>query len=125
ESGSEEVSKARANLLPHIDAAATGLMVRKETAEASFGSQPERELSGNITLQQSIYADKAWANYAVQGHIQESREEERQKEELDLSLQAATAYLDVLRAKTLARIQRSNLKLTNSNLELARQREVV
>ena len=125
ESGSEDVSKARASLLPQVNASATGILVRKETAEASFGLQPERQVQGEVTFQQSIYSDKAWANYSIQGHAQDQRVSDEMRQELDICLQAATSYLNVLRANTLARIQRSNLKLTISNLELAKQRERV
>ena len=38
---------------------------------------------------------------------------------------AATAYLNLLRARTLERTQRRNLELTRSNLELARLRQVI
>ena len=125
ESGREDVNIARSHLLPQVNASASGVLVRKETAEASLGTQPERQLQGELTLQQSIFSDKVWANYSVENHLQESRERDRDKQTLDISLQAATTYLNVLRAKTLAQIQRSNLKLTISNLELARQREAV
>lgn len=125
EAGQEDVVKARANLLPQVDGTTSAVLVRKETAEASFGMQAERQIQSEVTLKQSIYSDRAWANFSVERHLQEGRESDRQREQLDVSLQAATTYLNLLRAKTLAEIQRSNLKLTISNLELARQREAV
>ena len=42
---------------------------------------------------------------------------------LDVAHGAAVGYLDVLRAKTFERIQRENLTLTRSNLELAQSRQ--
>ena len=54
--------------------------------------------------------------------MQESRELERATLRLDVVLEAAQAYLDVLRAKTAERIRRDNLELTRRNLERARTR---
>ncbi len=125
ESGEEEVSKAKASLLPQLMSTTTATLVRKQTAEASLGTQAERQLQGELTLRQSLYSDKNWANYSIEGYLQKGRESDLLREELDISQQAATAYLNVLRTKALAQIQRSNLKLTISNLELARQREAV
>ena len=44
---------------------------------------------------------------------------------LDLVREAATAYLNVLRGKTFERIQRENLRVSRSNLELAMVRRDV
>jgi outer membrane protein TolC len=125
ESGKYEVKKARANLLPQVEAAATGTLIKQETAEASFGQQAQRQLDGSLTFSQLLYSESARANYSIQDHLQDAREDDRRGVELDIALDAATAYLNVLRAKALARIQRANLKLTVSNLELARLRESV
>lgn len=125
ESGKYEVKKARANLLPQVEAAATGTLIKKETAEASFGQQAERQLGGSLKLSQVLYSESARANFSIQKHLQTAREDDRRGVELDIALDAATAYLNVLRAQALSRIQRGNLKLTMSNLELARLRESV
>lgn len=125
ESGTQEVKKARANLLPQVEAAATGALIKQETAEASFGQQAERQINGSLTFSQLLYSESAHANLSIQKHLQAAREDDRRSVELDIALEAATAYLNVLRAQALSRIQRGNLKLTMSNLELARLRESV
>ncbi len=53
------------------------------------------------------------------------REEGRKQLRLDVAQESGVAYLNVLRARTSLRIQRDNLMLTRSNLELARVRESV
>jgi outer membrane protein TolC len=80
-------------------------------------------MEGSLTLSQVIYSEPAWANYSIEKHLQKGREDERRRVELDIALEAATTYLDVLRAQALARIQRANLRLSVSNLDLARLRE--
>ncbi|NUM77675.1 TolC family protein, partial [candidate division KSB1 bacterium] len=119
ESGKYEVKKARANLLPQVEASATGILIKQETAEASLGQQAERQIDGSLTFSQLLYSESASANFSIQKHLQTAREDDRRSVELDIALEAATAYLNVLRAKALSRIQRGNLKLTVSNLELA------
>ena len=44
---------------------------------------------------------------------------------LDVTLEASTAYLRVLQAKTVEKIQKDNLKLTRYNLELAQVRDMI
>lgn len=122
-SGRERVHLARSNLLPQVDSRLTQTYVRKESAEASFGQQPERKLDGGMTFFLPLYAEEAWAGYSTERRLQEAREADRDQLRLDVVLDAAEAYLTVLRATTLADVQRSNLYSTRSNLEVARLRE--
>ena len=50
---------------------------------------------------------------------------DRDRIALDVTLETASAYIDVLRAKTQERIARENLRLTHENLERARIRTQV
>ncbi|MDX1701776.1 MAG: TolC family protein [Melioribacteraceae bacterium] len=54
-----------------------------------------------------------------------SKEFEFEQLKLDISLLAAEAFLNVLKAKTFEKIQKNNLRRTKSNLEIARVRESV
>ena len=69
-----------------------------------------------------IYSDRVWASYGIEKNFQDLREEERAELRLDIILEAAESYLNVLRAKTIERVQKGNLVLTRSNLQLARSR---
>jgi outer membrane protein len=122
-SGVQDVHRARASLLPQVQATATGTMVRTETAAASLGQQPERTAESGLSFSQTLIDDQTWANYSVAGHQQTGREADRRRTELDVVLQATTAYLNVLSAKAIARIERENLRVTRSNLEVAQLRE--
>ncbi|MEO1084654.1 MAG: TolC family protein, partial [Acidobacteriota bacterium] len=68
------------------------------------------------------YSEATWANLEVQKHLQGAREDGRDQVRLDIVLETAQTYLGVLRAKTNERVQKNNLRLTRSNLELARVR---
>ncbi|MCZ6776182.1 MAG: TolC family protein [Ignavibacteria bacterium] len=123
--GAENVGLARSTLLPQLDISAQGVVIDKDRAEASFGSQAEGTISGSATLSQVLYSEPAWANLSIQEDLQSALEQEREQLRLDITLDAATAYLNVLRAKTFQRIQKDNLNLTRSNLDLAQLRVAI
>jgi outer membrane protein len=75
-----------------------------------------------VEFGQLIYSDDAWAAYEIQQRLQDARESERDRIRLDVTLEAAAAYIDVLRSKTQERIARENLRLTRENLDRARVR---
>lgn len=120
--GQRAVEQARARLLPQIDLDASGVIIDDDRAIAGRGATPERSFSGSATATQLIYSDDAWTGFKVEKHRQVSREEKRETVKLDIALNAAVAYLNVLRAKTLERIQKENLKLTRANLDRAHAR---
>jgi outer membrane protein len=124
-SGEQNVRLARSNLLPQVESRLSETFTREGTAEASLGQQPERMLEGGVTFSMPLYVEDAWAGYGSERRLQETREARRDQLRLDVTLDAAAAYLTVLRARTLAGVRRSNLYRTRSNLEVARLREGV
>jgi outer membrane protein len=120
--GAQEVGQARAALLPQVDLNGTGAVI---DADLVSPAQPERSVSGSGSLTQVIYSEGARANLSIQRYLQRGRRLEREQLILDVVKQTATAYLDLLRAQTFERIQKENLKLTRSNLELARLRQKI
>jgi outer membrane protein len=122
-SGREDVRIARAGLLPQAQASATGTMIKEQTAAASLGQQAERQSQGQLSFSQVLISDQTWANYAVETHQQAGREANYHRSTLDVTQDATRAYLNVLRAKAIASVERTNIKLTRSNLDLAVLRE--
>lgn len=120
--GLQQVREARSPLLPQVDISGLGRFIDKDRAEGSFGRQGQRQIAGTLGGSQLIYSDQAWANYRIEQQLQELRHEERAQLRLDIILEAAQGYLSVLRAKTIERIQKDNLRVTRSHLELARSR---
>jgi outer membrane protein TolC len=123
--GAQRVMEARSVLFPQIDIGANYTMIDEDRAKVSNGIQPERQLTGTADATQLIYSDRAWTNYTVEKHLQDSRSEDWETLKLDIIQISATAYLNVLRAKNIERIQKDNLKLTRENLERARIRESI
>lgn len=121
--GEQDVRQARSALLPELSVDALGLVIDKDRAAASFGQQAQRTLSGSLTLSQLLYSEGARGNVDIQNHLQASRGWDYEQAKLDVVLEATTAFLDVLRAQTLERIRRENLRLTEDNLRIAQRRE--
>ncbi len=116
---------ARALLLPRLEASTLGVWIDRDRASSIFSTQPERTITGALSLTQVLWSEPLRANLDVQEHLQAARQASYNKLRLEIAQAAATAYLNVLRARTLERIQRDNLKLSRSNLVLARVRRSV
>ena len=84
----------------------------------------ESEWQANVgaTVQQLVFSDRAWANKTIQKNLRVQRDEDVRRSALDISKDAGVAYLNVLLTKTLESIQRENIKVTRTNLDLARSR---
>ena len=122
EAGISNVKEARASLLPQLTLDTQATLVDDDRAESHAGMMPERHFTGTVKATQLIYSDKAWAGYTIEKWMQEFREKGRDAVGLDIRKAAADAYLNVLRAQSIERIQKENLKLTRENLERARIR---
>ena len=120
--GEQTVKQARSILLPQVDLGAKGEMIDDDRAELSGGATPERSVTGSVTASQLLYDEDSWSNYSVEKELQRTREEQRNTRELGVIRDTAVAYLRVLRAKTLERVEKDNLKLTRANLERAQVR---
>jgi ABC-type uncharacterized transport system substrate-binding protein len=120
--GAEEVRMARSLLLPSVEATATSVFIDKDRAEASFGAQSERTLSGGASVSQVLYSEPAWANLTIQRELQQARVHKLEEVRLDITLDALVGYLNVLQARALHATERENVLMTRSNLELARLR---
>ena len=122
--GHEQVNIAKAELLPQINLGLSGRVIDKDNA-AFFPTLTERTFGGRASVTQVLYSDRAWAGYSIEKHLQEARVGELNRVRLDVGLEAATAYIEVLRAQTRLEIQRENLAFSRTNLERAQVRVTV
>ena len=123
--GEASVGRARAQLRPTIDLGISALEVDSESAAASFGSQPKRTWDGSLILSQVVYSEGVLGNLAIERSLQLGRQATLEQLKLDIALSTSTAYLNLLRARNLVRVQRNNLRLTRTNLDLAEMRQDV
>lgn len=123
--GAQDTRVARSRLLPQIEVGAQGTIIDHDRAAASFGAQPERSLRAGANLRQVIVSEPSWAAVSIEGNLQEARVQDFEALRQDIILEATETYLNVLGAKTAERIERENLRLTRSNLDLARVRRSI
>jgi len=122
EAGLQLVSEARARLLPQFGIGASASAIDKDRADMLLGLNPQRRAAAGAEFNQLIYSEDVKAGYDIERNLQELRTEEREQLRLDVVLEGADSYLNVLRTKTVERIQKANLQLTRRNLELSRAR---
>ena len=120
--GRQAVRAARATLRPQVTASGGAETIDRDRAESTFGLQPVWTSAGSVGVSQLLYSDGARARATIERHVQTSREQAGEELRLDVAHGAAVGYLGVLRARTFEQIQRENLTLTRSNLELAQSR---
>ena len=113
---------AGAARLPQVDLSLDGSTIDENRAARSLGSLPQHLLSGSAVINQAIYREDLWADVEIEQFSQDARVLDRETLSLDIGLEAAFSYLALLRAKTFERIERDNLSLTRSNLELGQLR---
>lgn len=117
----QDVKTAKSNYLPSLTADGTGTYVDPDSAENSFGQNPEFSTSGAITLQQTLFSEAANANIAIQRKLQLAQEENYNAAALDAIFDASNAYFNVLILKANLQIQMRNLEVTKQNLKIAEQ----
>jgi outer membrane protein TolC/ABC-type uncharacterized transport system substrate-binding protein len=123
ESSADDIQIARSSLLPALDATATRTQIDKDRANPLI--QSEKTTSAGLEFQQILFSEGVWANYSISRSLFNAARESERQDMLDTLSSAASAYLDLLRAKSIEAVRRSNVENTRKNLETARVRETV
>ncbi|MEM6318576.1 MAG: TolC family protein [Bacteroidota bacterium] len=121
ELANQDVTIAKSDYLPNVEAALTGTYVSPDLAEVSFGQNPEFSTGGSITAKQLVFSQAANANIAIQRELLKAQEQNFNTTQLDLIFDVGSVYLATLIAKANTQIQIQNLDLTKKNLEIATQ----
>ncbi len=117
----QEVKLAKSNFLPEISVSNTSTYIDPKIAEVSNGANPEFSNTGSISLNQLLYSETLASNNYIKKQLEKAQSEQYNAIELDVILNAYSAYFNSLGAKANARIQNQNLQLTKKNLEIAEQ----
>lgn len=122
--GEQTVNRARSSLLPRISAFGRQTVLDEDRADSIMTpGQYATQLGADLLF--VLYSEQARANIDIQKLFQSARKDEERALMLDVIKDAAIAYLNVLKTRTLQNIQRDNLGVTRANLEIARFREQV
>lgn len=119
---SNDISFAKSQFLPQIEASATALQIDEDRASASFGAQAEQSLTGSGSLTQLIYSEEAIANIQIQKYLAIAQKASLDQQALSVILDTFEAYFNVLKAKTGLQIQQENFESSKTNLEFAKVR---
>lgn len=122
-SAMDDVNIARSALLPALSASATRTRIDED--RASPLTQAEDSTSAGLGFSQVIYSERAWAGYAIAKSLGAAQEQSQHADMLDTLTDSASAYLNVLRAKSIEEVRRRNVENTRKNLEISRVREEV
>lgn len=121
QAGLQDITRARANLLPQLGGA-VGQTFRKDSPSVAAGLFAERSSDASLSLDQLLFSDSASANLTIQKELQRTRLASLREFELDVVLAATTSYYAVLNARSQLAVQENNLRITRANLELAEDR---
>ena len=119
----DDVNIARSELLPSLSASAT--RTRIDADRASPLIQAEDSTSAGLQFSQVIYSERAWAGYSIAKSLGEAQAQGQRTDLLDTLIDSASAYLNLLRAKSVEEVRRRNVENTRRNLETSRVREEV
>ncbi|MFQ5547451.1 MAG: TolC family protein [Woeseia sp.] len=118
----EEIARARSNLMPQLNGGAA-YTSRKDSPAVAAGLFAERSTDTSFNLSQLIFSDSASANLRIQKNLQIAREQSLRQLRMDIIRAAASAYYNVLGARSQLTVQDNNLHVSKSNLDLAKDRQ--
>ena len=113
--GKEQISEKESKLYPQL-VANINHQNRKDTGSSSVASQNGK---ASLTLNQILYDQSTWSNLDIEKLQQDVRVLTHKQTQLDILEDANIAFLNVLKAKTLKKMQEDNMNLSSKNLKLA------
>ena len=121
----KEIALAKSEFRPQIDASTSLSLIDDTRAVNSFGTQGRTNWFATGSLSQLILAEPAIANIAIQKLLQKASEKELEQAYLDIILEAARSYFNILRAERFLEIALQNETLNRNNYDIASAKEAV
>jgi outer membrane protein len=118
----EDALLSRSELLPQFQ---LGAGWEKADTGALVQFTPDQTTDVDLGARQVIYSDNAWAGFRISQFLKNSSDEDYRAAVLDILKISGQNYLNLLRTIALEEVQRANLEVTRTNLELARIRESI
>jgi outer membrane protein TolC len=118
------IDRARSRLKPQLSLFGRESVIDEDRAD-NIMTPAKYTTQIGADLVQVIYSEQANANIDIQKLMLAAKKEEERALILEIMKDAALAYLNVLKSKTLLKIQRDNLDVTRANLEIAKFRKQV
>ncbi|HMQ49169.1 MAG TPA: TolC family protein [Saprospiraceae bacterium] len=125
EISSKGIGLARSNYLPQLNVESTGYFLDSNSVNNSFGTQGEFNWTAGASFSQLILSEPAMANIAIQKLLYESDLKAKDQSELDVILETAQRFFNILQIKAVADLQNDNIQAINQNLTIATDKQKV
>lgn len=123
--GEAQVRQARAPLLPQLVAGAISSQIDRDRADTSGGRIPRRGSNAALEFSQLLFSEQVRAGWDVAQLQQVALVEDQETRRQDIAAETAIAYLNLLSARSVERIETENLRTTRANLDRAQIRKQV
>ncbi len=120
-----ETSIAKSELLPQVDVSSTFLVKDEISTLASQGAQGRANWIFSGNLSQIIFAEPALANVAIQKLLKKNEESQYYQTQLDVVIDVATAYMNILFAKSNLNIQQQNVERNKDNFDISKTKQAI
>ncbi|MEO0452797.1 MAG: TolC family protein [Verrucomicrobiota bacterium] len=117
-----EKNIVRSDLLPQLRGRTSYTAIEQD--RALNGLTPQLEHTAGATLQQVLFSDAIISNYRASINSLLSQKAIEEAVRLDAANDGAQDYINLLLARALLKVEVANLRLTQSNLQLARVRQM-
>ena len=114
------INSSKANLLPSLGLQADYKRFNRGSASIS---NPQKQTSASLVFSQVIWSEDAYRAHQAQKYAYLSQEKVLEQVRLDVVLNAAVIYLNLLKARKVEELQFDNLERAKKNLELAKIRK--
>lgn len=121
----KDIETAQSEWLPQLDVNTSLALLDPTSATNSFGTKGRVNWMAGSALSQLVYAEPALANVAIQKLLQKGEAAGLKTTQLDVVIDAATSYLNVLQAKSFMEVQTANVSVTKNNLDIAKAKDAV
>ena len=120
-----EVGISKADLLPQVDVSTSFSVVDDLTALSFQGAQGQANWLVTGEISQLVFAEPVLANLTIQKLLKESEEQDLMETQLDVVINVANAYMNILFAKSNLNIQSQNLERTKENYDISKAKEAI
>ena len=120
-----EVGIANSDRFPQLDVSTSMSMVDDLTALSYQGAQGEVNWIASTNVSQVIYSEPLLANIAIQKLLKKGEEYELEQAQMDLIVDVAEAYLNILQAQANLNIQQKNVEVTKENFNISKSKNAI
>lgn len=117
-----QYKRAKSGYLPQVNVGLEARQVDQDRATASLGLLNETSADAYLLLAQQIYNQKLFSQVSINRHFLKSQMHSEDFVKLQIGLEAAQEYINVLKFENTLKIQKQNLELTKQNLKAANVR---